>query len=153
MDRLPSELLQLRNLSFESKNPLSIRLRKSTSMGRCHWRSRPRYSTATWRSLLHVGGPAVTAFARQLGDTFRLDRTEPTYTAIPGDPRTTSPREMAQTLRNLTLGALGDSQRAQLAWKGNTTGAASIQVGLPASWVVGEKPGGGGVWFPAACRF
>ncbi len=50
---------------------------------------------------------------------------------------------MAQTLRNLvTLGkALGDSQRAQLVtWmKGNTTGAASIQAGLPASWVVGDK--------------
>ncbi len=58
--------------------------------------------------IAHVGGPAsVTAFARQLGDeTFRLDRTEPTLnTAIPGDPRdTTSPRAMAQTLRNLTLG-------------------------------------------------
>ncbi len=95
--------------------------------------------------IAHVGGPAsVTAFARQLGDeTFRLDRTEPTLnTAIPGDPRdTTSPRAMAQTLRNLTLGkALGDSQRAQLVtWmKGNTTGAASIQAGLPAS------PGCGG---------
>ncbi len=97
--------------------------------------------------IAHVGGPAsVTAFARQLGDeTFRLDRTEPTLnTAIPGDPRdTTSPRAMAQTLRNLTLGkALGDSQRAQLVtWmKGNTTGAASIQAGLPASRVVGIKP-------------
>ncbi len=68
-------------------------------------------------------------------------------TAIPGDPRdTTSPRAMAQTLRNLTLGkALGDSQRAQLVtWmKGNTTGAASIQAGLPASWVVGDKTGSG----------
>nr|BCM23670.1 extended-spectrum beta-lactamase [Escherichia coli] len=105
--------------------------------------------------LAHVGGPArVTAFARQLGDeTFRLDRTEPTSnTAIPGDPRdTTSPRAMAQTLRNLPLGtALGDSQRAQLVpWiKGNTTGAASIQVGLPASWVVGENTGGGGFCSP-----
>ncbi|SWX99379.1 Beta-lactamase [Klebsiella pneumoniae] len=101
--------------------------------------------------IAYVGGPAsVTAFARQLGDeTFRLDRTEPTLnTAIPGDPRdTTSPRAMAQTLRNLTLGkALGDSQRAQLVtWmKGNTTGAASIQAGLPASWVVGDKTGSGG---------
>ena len=100
--------------------------------------------------IAHVGGPAsVTAFARQLGDeTFRLDRTEPTLnTAIPGDPRdTTSPRAMAQTLRNLTLGkALGDSQRAQLVtWmKGNTTGAASIQAGLPASGC-GDKTGSGG---------
>ncbi|WP_052285740.1 CTX-M family extended-spectrum class A beta-lactamase [Kluyvera genomosp. 1] len=97
-----------------------------------------------------LGGPdGVTAFARQVGDeTFRLDRTEPTLnTAIPGDPRdTTTPLAMAQTLRNLTLGkALGDTQRAQLVtWmKGNTTGAASIQAGLPASWVVGDKTGSG----------
>lgn len=100
--------------------------------------------------ITQLGGPqGVTAFAREMGDeTFRLDRTEPTLnTAIPGDPRdTTSPRAMAQTLRKLTLGkALGDVQRAQLVtWmKGNTTGAASIQAGLPASWVVGDKTGSG----------
>ncbi|WP_432700040.1 KLUC family extended-spectrum class A beta-lactamase [Kluyvera cryocrescens] len=100
--------------------------------------------------IAQLGGPqGVTAFARKIGDeTFRLDRTEPTLnTAIPGDPRdTTSPRAMAQTLRNLTLGkALGDAQRAQLVtWmKGNTTGAASIQAGLPTSWVVGDKTGSG----------
>lgn len=100
--------------------------------------------------IAQLGGPqGVTAFARKIGDeTFRLDRTEPTLnTAIPGDPRdTTSPRAMAQTLRNLTLGkALGDAQRAQLVtWmKGNTTGTASIQAGLPASWVVGDKTGSG----------
>ncbi len=88
----------------------------------------------------------MTAFARAIGDdTFRLDRTEPTLnTAIPGDPRdTTTPLAMAQTLRNLTLGsALGETQRAQLVtWlKGNTTGAASIQAGLPTSWLSGIKP-------------
>ena len=69
-------------------------------------------------------------------------------TAIPGDPRdTTSPRAMAQTLRDLTLGkALGDSQQAQLVtWmKGNTTGAASIQAGLPASRRCGDKTGRSG---------
>lgn len=100
--------------------------------------------------IAQLGGPqGVTAFARKIGDeTFRLDRTEPTLnTAIPDDPRdTTSPRAMAQTLRNLTLGkALGNAQRAQLVtWmKGNTTGTASIQAGLPASWVVGDKTGSG----------
>jgi len=100
--------------------------------------------------IANVGGPqGVTAFARQIGDqTFRLDRTEPTLnTAIPGDPRdTSSPLAMAQTLRNLTLGtALGESQREQLVtWlKGNTTGAASIKAGLPASWIVGDKTGSG----------
>lgn len=107
-------------------------------------------NTAMNKLIAHLGGPGeVTAFARAIGDrTFRLDRTEPTLnTAIPGDPRdTTTPLAMAQTLRHLTLGnALGETQRAQLVtWlKGNTTGAASIQAGLPKSWVVGDKTGSG----------
>ncbi len=107
-------------------------------------------NTAMNKLIAHLGGPdKVTAFARAVGDeTFRLDRTEPMLnTAIPGDPRdTTSPRAMAQTLRNLTLGkALGETQRAQLVtWlKGNTTGAASIKAGLPTSWTVGDKTGSG----------
>lgn len=107
-------------------------------------------NTAMNKLIAHLGGPGnVTAFARAIGDeTFRLDRTEPTLnTAIPGDPRDTStPLAMAQTLRNLTLGAaLGEAQRAQLVtWlKGNTTGAASIKAGLPAAWVVGDKTGSG----------
>lgn len=107
-------------------------------------------NTAMNKLIAHLGGPEkVTAFARSLGDeTFRLDRTEPTLnTAIPGDPRdTTTPLAMAQTLRNLTLGkALAETQRAQLVtWlKGNTTGSASIQAGLPKSWVVGDKTGSG----------
>lgn len=107
-------------------------------------------NTAMNKLIAYLGGPEkVTAFARSLGDeTFRLDRTEPTLnTAIPGDPRdTTTPLAMAQTLRNLTLGkALAETQRAQLVtWlKGNTTGSASIQAGLPTSWVVGDKTGSG----------
>lgn len=107
-------------------------------------------NTAMNKLIAHLGGPdKVTVFARSLGDeTFRLDRTEPTLnTAIPGDPRdTTTPLAMAQTLRNLTLGkALAETQRAQLVtWlKGNTTGSASIQAGLPTSWVVGDKTGSG----------
>ncbi|HBB8221709.1 TPA: CTX-M family class A extended-spectrum beta-lactamase [Escherichia coli] len=107
--------------------------------------------TAMNKLIAQLGGPGgVTAFARAIGDeTFRLDRTEPTLnTAIPGDPRdTTTPRAMAQTLRQLTLGhALGETQRAQLVtWlKGNTTGAASIRAGLPTSWTVGDKTGSGG---------
>ena len=100
--------------------------------------------------IAQLGGPAkVTQFARSLGDeTFRLDRTEPSLnTAIPGDKRdTTSPLAMAESLRKLTLGnALAEPQRAQLVqWlKGNTTGAASIRAGLPATWQVGDKTGSG----------
>lgn len=107
-------------------------------------------NTAMNKILEQLGGPAkVTAFARSIGDkTYRLDRNEPTLnTAIPGDKRdTTSPVAMAESLRKLTLGnALAEPQRAQLIeWmKGNTTGAASIRAGLPASWVVGDKTGSG----------
>ncbi|POT57669.1 class A beta-lactamase [Citrobacter amalonaticus] len=107
-------------------------------------------NTAMNKLIDHLGGTDnVTAFARSIGDTtFRLDRTEPTLnTAIPGDERDTStPLAMAKSLRNLTLGnALGATQRAQLVeWmKGNTTGGKSIRAGLPASWVVGDKTGGG----------
>ncbi|EPQ0970692.1 CdiA/SED family class A beta-lactamase [Citrobacter farmeri] len=107
-------------------------------------------NTAMNKLLEHLGGTGnVTAFARSIGDaTFRLDRTEPELnTAIPGDERdTTSPLAMAKSLHKLTLGnALADMQRAQLvAWlKGNTTGGQSIRAGLPESWVVGDKTGGG----------
>ena len=99
--------------------------------------------------IAQLGGPGgVTAFARAIGDeTFRLDRTEPTLnTAIPGDPEHHHAAGDGATLRQLTLGhALGETQRAQLVtWlKGNTTGAASIQAGLPTSWTVGDKTGSG----------
>lgn len=107
-------------------------------------------NTAMNKLLEHLGGTGnVTALARSIGDTtFRLDRTEPELnTAIPGDERdTTTPLAMAKSLHKLTLGdALADTQRAQLvAWlKGNTTGGQSIRAGLPESWVVGDKTGGG----------
>lgn len=95
------------------------------------------------------GTENLTQFARSIGDeTFRQDRTEPALnSAIPGDERdTTTPEAMAKSLRKLTLGnALGEAQRAQLiSWlKGNTTGGESIRAGLPATWRVGDKTGGG----------
>ncbi len=107
-------------------------------------------NTAMNKLLEHLGGTSnVTAFARSIGDTtFRLDRKEPELnTAIPGDERdTTSPLAMAKSLHELTLGdALAGTQREQLVeWlKGNTTGGQSIRAGLPESWVVGDKTGGG----------
>ncbi|MCB5319250.1 class A beta-lactamase [Yersinia massiliensis] len=111
-----------------------------------------QYSDNTAMNLIltQLGGPAkLTEFARSIGDkSFRLDRPEPELnTAIPGDERDTStPQAMAESLQNLTLGdALAKSQRAQLVgWlKGNTTGAASIRAGLPATWQVGDKTGAG----------
>lgn len=107
-------------------------------------------NTAMNKVLIELGGPAkVTAFARSLGDNvFRLDRNEPALnSAIPGDKRdTSSPLAMAISLNTLTLGhSLAQPQRTQLVeWmKGNTTGAASIRAGLPASWTVADKTGSG----------
>lgn len=95
------------------------------------------------------GPPAVTAFARSIGDNeFRLDRWETELnTAIPGDARdTTTQAAMAATVQKLVLGdTLAPPQRDQLqAWlRGNTTGATRIRAGVPAGWVVGDKTGGG----------
>jgi len=111
-----------------------------------------QYSDNTAANLLiaQLGGlAAVTAFARSIGDQqFRLDRWETDLnTAIPGDPRDTStPEAMGASLQRLALGdVLAPAQREQLClWlRGNTTGAARIKAGIPASWTIGDKTGGG----------
>jgi beta-lactamase class A len=111
-----------------------------------------QYSDNTAANLLLkvLGGPpAVTAFARGIGDqTFRLDRTEPELnTSIPGDPRDTStPAAMADSVQRLALGdALGTAQRDQLqTWLlGNTTSTERFLAGVPAGWKVGDKTGSG----------
>ena len=95
------------------------------------------------------GPPAVTAFARSIGDKeFRLDRWETELnSAIPGDRRdTTTPAAMANSLRSLMLGdILAIPQRKQLQdWlRGNTTGANRIRAGVSADWQVGDKTGTG----------
>ena len=124
-----------------------------------------QYSDNTAANLLmkQLGGPAgMTVFARSRGDeVFRLDRWETELnSAIPGDPRdTTSPLAMLQTLQKLTLGdGLPQAARTTLLdWMfGNTTGATRMHAGVPASWKVADKTGGGsygtnnsiGVLFP-----
>jgi beta-lactamase class A len=111
-----------------------------------------QYSDNTAGNLLMklLGGPpAVTAFARSVGDTtFRLDRWETDLnTAIPGDPRDTcTPAAMARNLQRLLLqDALPQPQRQQLeAWmRGNTTGGARIRAGVPPGWTVADKTGAG----------
>ena len=95
------------------------------------------------------GPPAVTAFARSIGDqTFRLDRRETTLnSAVPGDPRDTStPAAMARSTHALVLGnALPAPQRTQLqGWlRGNEMGAHRIRAGIPAGWLAGDKTGTG----------
>nr|WP_158883197.1 class A beta-lactamase [Amycolatopsis anabasis] len=95
------------------------------------------------------GPPAVTDFARSLGDPLtRADRTEPELNvSAPGDERDTStPARMAADLRALALGdALDPAGRELLGgWlRANVTGGKSIRAGLPAGWPVGDKTGSG----------
>ena len=109
-------------------------------------------NTAANLILASYGGPAaLTAFARQLGDTVtRHDRTEPELNVRPASGEaldTTSPRAMANTVRKLLLGdALQPSSRNRLMqWLlANTTGGKRLRAGVPASWSVGEKTGTAG---------
>lgn len=100
--------------------------------------------------LASLGGPsAVTNLARSLGDHItRLDRIEPELNeATPGDARdTTTPAAMAKNLGALATGkALSAGSRDQLIlWLvGCKTGDARLRAGLPKSWRVGDKTGGG----------
>jgi beta-lactamase class A len=95
-----------------------------------------------------VGGPpAVTRFARSLGDPqTRLDRTETALnSAIAGDPRdTTTPAAMAADLRTVVGGeTLSRASREKLeGWMiGCQTGTACIRAGVPHGWTVGDKTG------------
>jgi beta-lactamase class A len=95
------------------------------------------------------GPPALTAYARRLGDTAtRLDRWEPALNeATPGDPRdTTTPRAMAMLLKATTLGdALTQDSRARLiAWlRGSRTNASRLGAHVPPGWQLGSKTGSG----------
>ena len=110
------------------------------------------YSDNTAANLLleTLGGPpAVTRYARSLGDPItRLDRNEPSLnTAVPGDVRdTTTPAAMATDMRELVLGRKlsPTSMRRLSAWMvACTTGYTSIRAGVPASWSIGDKTGSG----------
>lgn len=98
--------------------------------------------------LRNIGGPpAVTAFAREIGDDqTRLDRWETDLnSAIPGDDRdTTTPAAIAAGYRTLlTGGVLSAHGRAQLiTWmKGNVT--SSMRPALPPGWTSADKTGTG----------
>jgi beta-lactamase class A len=94
------------------------------------------------------GPPAVTAFARSIGDRrTRLDRVEPDVNdAVPGDPRdTTTPRSIAADLRALIFGSTLGPYAARLrAWMiACRTADARIPAGLPPGWRSGNKTGSG----------
>jgi beta-lactamase class A len=107
-------------------------------------------NTAANLLLASVGGPpAVTSFARSLGDTMtRLDRTELDLNDVgPGDPRdTTTPDSMLANLQKILLGnALSPASRARItAWMiASKTGGNRLRAGLPPGWRVADKTGTG----------
>lgn len=117
----------------------------------CHAAVTVSDNTAGNLLLASFGGPpALTAFARTLGDMMtRLDRIEPDLNeALPGDPRdTTTPAAMLVSMRPLLLGdALSASSRARLgAWLvATSTGGKRLRASLPGNWRVGDKTGSSG---------
>jgi beta-lactamase class A len=106
-------------------------------------------NTAANLILSSFGGPAaLTAFARQLGDSVtRLDRTEPELNEFRADrPQldTTTPRAMARSMEKVVLGDVlsADSRHLLQQWLlGNTTGERRLKAGLPKDWRIGDKTG------------
>lgn len=105
-------------------------------------------NTAANLLLRVIGGPpAITAFARSIGDDrSRLDRWETELnSALPGDPRDTStPRALGGGIaRVLTGDVLDPTHRTQLDdWmRANTT--SSMRGGLPPDWTTADKTGSG----------
>lgn len=95
------------------------------------------------------GPPALTAFARSIGDEItRFDRLEPELNAnTPGDERdTTTPRAMVGTmLKIFTQDVLTLPMRALLIeWMtASRTGLDRVRAGLPRSWQSADKTGTG----------
>jgi beta-lactamase class A len=95
-----------------------------------------------------IGGPpAVTAFARSIGDpSSRLDRWETELnSAVPGDPRDTStPEALGGGHRNLLAGdVLAPQQSRQLEDWMRANETSSMRVGLPPGWTSADKTGSG----------
>ena len=117
----------------------------------CEATMRTSDNTAANLVLEAIGGPpAVTQFVSELGDKVtQLDRWEPEVNqGTPGDPRdTTTPRAMAETLYQLTLGdGLAAPEQAVLtAWlQANEVGDPLLRAGIPADWRIGDRTGSGG---------
>jgi beta-lactamase class A len=98
-----------------------------------------------------IGGPpAITAFARSIGDTLtRLDRTETDLnSSIDGDPRdTTTPVAMAKNLQRILLGnTLKSASRRQITeWMENSlSGLERLRKDIPEGWRAADKTGSNG---------
>jgi beta-lactamase class A len=95
-----------------------------------------------------IGGPpAITAFARSIGDDrTRLDRWETELnSAAPGDARdTSSPRALGAGYRMLLTGdVLAPTQRRQLEDWMRANETSSMRAGLPPGWAAADKTGNG----------
>ena len=98
--------------------------------------------------LNRIGGPpAITAFARSIGDErSRLDRFEiELNSAVPGDPRDTStPEALGGGYRALLDGdVLAPPQRRQLEDWMRANQTSSMRAGLPPGWTTADKTGSG----------
>ena len=98
--------------------------------------------------LNRIGGPpAITAFARSIGDQrSRLDRFEiELNSAVPGDPRDTStPQALGSGNRALLDGGvLAPPQRRQLEDWMRANQTSSMRAGLPPDWTTADKTGSG----------
>jgi beta-lactamase class A len=98
--------------------------------------------------LNRIGGPpAITAFARSIGDArSRLDRFETELnSAVPGDPRdTTTPEALGGGYRALLDGGvLASPQRRQLEDWMRANETSSMRAGLPPGWATADKTGSG----------
>jgi beta-lactamase class A len=105
-------------------------------------------NTAANLLLEQVGGPpAVTRYARSLGDAVtRLDRTEPALNRPDGEKDTTTPDAMLADTRKLVVSnALSKRSRGRLIhWLlACETGTNSLRAGLPPDWQEGDKTGSG----------
>jgi beta-lactamase class A len=95
-----------------------------------------------------IGGPpAITAFARSIGDDrTRLDRWETELnSATPGDARdTSSPHALGTGYRMLLTGdVLAPPQRRQLEDWMRANETSSMRAGLPPGWAAADKTGSG----------
>ncbi|MEZ0364265.1 class A beta-lactamase [Mycobacterium sp. pUA109] len=105
-------------------------------------------NTAANLLLTIIGGPpAVTAFARSIGDQqSRLDRWETELNAaVPGDPRDTStPEALGGGYRTLLSGdALAPKQRQLLEGWMRANETSSMRAGLTPGWTTADKTGSG----------
>ncbi|MDB5378707.1 MAG: bla [Rubritepida sp.] len=108
-------------------------------------------NTAANLLLPSVGGPVgLTRWLRGIGDPLtRLDRNEPGLNRPLSEMDTTTPRQMAETLRLVLLGdVLSAASRERLeGWMAaSPTGRARLRAGLPEGWRVADKTGTGESW-------